>query len=148
MLDSGSVNSTSQQPAWLGKLILIKDFPPDPLCSSTGDYKLIRTILPDKTTQLDAVNVRPGMWTDLVVTLPDLMRALTPAVGLRQTRLLLGGLRVILYRPNSGQTAVLEKHGKNKELNPVPVVQMKDVVQHMATIVAAAQGLSKGEVDT
>jgi len=127
-------------PPWLRNLTLIKDFPSDPLTTGGpgGDYRLLRAILPNNL-ELEAINVRPGVWTDLVVTLPDLVKGLVPGLGLHQTGQMLTGQGIILYRANSGQAAVLAKQGKEAELSPVPLVLARDLVKSMGSLLAAAQ---------
>merc|ERR1712226_701593 len=99
--------------------------------ASAGDYRLVTARLPCQV-EVDAVNVRPGVWfPDLLVSLPDLARSLAPSMDLQQVCQVLTGLSIDLYSPNTGQGKVLEKHGKSKEMEPVPLVLVRDVVRHV-----------------
>ena len=70
---------------------------------------------------------RPGHWSGL-------------QPGAEGTRNLLARLGVTLYSPNAGQARVLEREGKDRELYPVPLVLVSDVVNHLAELLEMAKG--------
>jgi hypothetical protein len=122
-------------PAWLGKLatIPIREFP----AAGGREYRLQRVRVAG-LPELVAVGVRPGgAPQDGLVPLVELGQAL--GLGVEEAAgLVAGRLKIPLYRPNSGQAALLA--GSRGPGRPELLVLVRDLATHGA----ALQGEERG----
>merc|ERR1712062_221140 len=86
----------------------IKEFPMEQ--SHQPPYKLQKALIDQKI--VPCINVRPYVFNDLMMTLPDI-------------------LKVVLYKGNSGHQEVLRGEGKCQRFDPVPLVLVKDIMNYM-----------------
>merc|ERR1719318_956904 len=115
-------------PAFPSKLTQIKEFPIEP--SSQLPYKLQKALIDQKI--VPCINVRPYIFHDLMMSLPDFVKYFFPDLPLEKSREMLQEiLKVVLYKGNSGHQEVLRTEGKCGVYGPVPLVLVKDIMTYM-----------------
>jgi len=129
-----STNSSSQPPAvnnekaFNGKLTQIKEFPMEQ--SHQPPYKLQKALIDQKI--VPCINVRPYVFHDLMMTLPDFVKHFYPDLTIEKARQMLQDiLKVVLYKGNSGHQEILRAEGKCTRFDPVPLVLVKDIMNYM-----------------
>ena len=98
-----STNSSSQpaavnnEKAFNGKLTQIKEFPMEQ--SHQPPYKLQKALIDQKI--VPCINVRPYVFHDLMMTLPDFVKHFYPDLTIEKARQMLQDiLKVVLYKGN------------------------------------------------
>merc|ERR1712113_511654 len=111
-----------------GKLTQIKEFPMEQ--SHQPPYKLQKALVDQKI--VPCINVRPYVFHDLMMTLPDFVKHFYPDLTLEKARQMLQDiLKVVLYKGNRGHQEVLRAEGKCGVYDPVPLVLVKDIMTYM-----------------
>jgi len=111
-----------------GKLTQIKEFPIEK--SNQQPYKLQKALIDQKI--VPCINVRPYVFHDLMMTLPDFVKHFFPDLPLEKSREMLQEiLKVVLYKGNTGHQEVLRAEGKCGVYDPVPLVLVKDIMTYM-----------------
>merc|ERR1719195_1831222 len=111
-----------------GKLTQIKEFPIEK--SNQQPYKLQKALIDQKI--VPCINVRPYVFHDLMMTLPDFVKHFFPDLPLEKSREMLQEiLKVVLYKGNTGHQEVLRAEGKCQLYDPVPLVLVKDIMTYM-----------------
>merc|ERR1719213_1213269 len=111
-----------------GKLTQIKEFPIEK--SNQQPYKLQKALIDQKI--VPCINVRPYVFHDLMMTLPDFVKHFFPYLPLEKAREMLQEiLKVTLYKGNGGHQEVLRAEGKCGVYDPVPLVLVKDIMTYM-----------------
>merc|ERR1712142_38178 len=111
-----------------GKLTQIKEFPMEQ--SHQPPYKLQKALIDQKI--VPCINVRPYVFHDLMMSLPDSVKHFFPDLPLEKSREMLQEiLKVVLYKGNSGHQEVLRTEGKCGVYDPVPLVLVKDIMTYM-----------------
>lgn len=111
-----------------GKLTQIKEFPMEQ--SHQPPYKLQKALIDQKI--VPCINVRPYVFNDLMMTLPDFVKHFYPDLTIEKARQMLQDiLKVVLYKGNSGHQEVLRGEGKCQRFDPVPLVLVKDIMNYM-----------------
>lgn len=117
--------------AFPGKLTQIKEFPMEK--SNQPPYKLQKALIDQKI--VPCINVRPYVFHDLMMTLPDFVKHFFPDLPLEKSREMLQEiLKVVLYKGNSGHQEILRQEGKCQLYDPVPLVLVKDIMTYMPQI--------------
>ena len=107
--------------SWLPPLTPVKEWP----ASGRNEY----TLSPAKLLNfgvIDALNVKPNVTSQLLVTLPDLASCLS--LDLKVVGQLLVKLKVTFYSPNTRQAGLLESKGKDMVMKPVPLVKVHSLL--------------------
>merc|ERR1719479_306395 len=113
------------------KLTQIKEFPVER--SNQPAYKLQKALIDQKI--VPCINVRPYVFHDLMMTLPDFVRHFYPELSIEKARHMLQDiLKVVLYKGNTGHQEVLRAEGKCGVYDPVPLVLVKDIMTYMPQI--------------
>jgi len=122
-------STTSQQDrTFPGKLTQIKEFPIER--SQQPPYKLQKALIDQKI--VPCINVRPYVFHDLMMTLPDFVRHFYPELSIEKARHMLQDiLKVVLYKGNTGHQEILRGEGKCNQFDPVPLVLVKDIMNYM-----------------
>lgn len=111
-----------------GKLTQIKEFPIEK--SNQQPYKLQKALIDQKI--VPCINVRPYVFHDLMMSLPDFVKHFFPDLPLEKSREMLQEiLKVVLYKGNTGHQDVLRQEGKCGVYDPVPLVLVKDIMTYM-----------------
>jgi len=111
-----------------GKLTQIKEFPIEK--SNQQPYKLQKALIDQKI--VPCINVRPYVFHDLMMTLPDFVKHFFPDLPLEKSREMLQEiLKVVLYKGNTGHQDILRSEGKCQVYDPVPLVLVKDIMTYM-----------------
>merc|ERR1719192_1061924 len=111
-----------------GKLTQIKEFPIEK--SNQQPYKLQKALIDQKI--VPCINVRPYVFHDLMMSLPDFVKHFFPELPLEKSREMLQEiLKVVLYKGNTGHQEVLRTEGKCGVYDPVPLVLVKDIMTYM-----------------
>jgi len=114
-----------------GKLTQIKEFPMEK--SNQPPYKLQKALIDQKI--VPCINVRPYVFHDLMMTLPDFVKHFFPDLPLEKSREMLQEiLKVVLYKGNTGHQEILRQEGKCSLYDPVPLVLVKDIMTYMPQI--------------
>lgn len=114
-----------------GKLTQIKEFPMER--SNQPPYKLQKALIDQKI--VPCINVRPYVFHDLMMTLPDFVKNFFPDLPLEKARDMLQEiLKVVLYKGNTGHQEILRSEGKCQLYDPVPLVLVKDIMTYMPQI--------------
>eukprot|EP00092_Neocalanus_flemingeri_P020083 GFUD01021744.1.p1 GENE.GFUD01021744.1~~GFUD01021744.1.p1 ORF type:complete len:582 (+),score=199.71 GFUD01021744.1:201-1946(+) len=117
--------------AFPGKLTQIKEFPMEK--SNQPPYKLQKALIDQKI--VPCINVRPYVFHDLMMTLPDFVKHFFPDLPLEKSREMLQEiLKVVLYKGNTGHQEILRQEGKCQLYDPVPLVLVKDIMTYMPQI--------------
>jgi len=133
MMRPGTAQTRQPQPNTLnksfpGKLTQIKEFPIEK--SNQQPYKLQKALIDQKI--VPCINVRPYVFHDLMMSLPDFVKHFFPDLPLEKSREMLQEiLKVVLYKGNSGHQEVLRTEGKCGVYDPVPLVLVKDIMTYM-----------------
>jgi len=113
------------------KLTQIKEFPIER--SNQPPYKLQKALIDNKI--VPCINVRPFVFHDLMMTLPDFVKHFFPDLPLEKAREMLQEiLKVTLYKGNSGHQDILRQEGKCQVYDPAPLVLVKDIMTYMPQI--------------
>merc|ERR1712066_140155 len=113
------------------KLTQIKEFPIER--SNQPPYKLQKALIDNKI--VPCINVRPFVFYDLMMTLPDFVKHFFPDLPLEKAREMLQEiLKVTLYKGNSGHQEILRQEGKCQLYDPAPLVLVKDIMTYMPQI--------------
>jgi len=121
-----------------GKLTQIKEFPMER--SNQPPYKLQKALIDQKI--VPCINVRPYVFHDLMMTLPDFVKNFFPDLPLEKARDMLQDiLKVVLYKGNTGHQEILRQEGKCQLYDPVPLVLVKDIMTYMPQIKYMFQSL-------
>merc|ERR1712018_1060882 len=124
---SASSSNGSNKP-FPTKLTQIKEFPIER--SNQPPYKLQKALIDNKI--VPCINVRPFVFHDLMMTLPDFVKHFFPDLPLEKSREMLQEiLKVVLYKGNTGHQEVLRTEGKCGVYDPVPLVLVKDIMTYM-----------------
>jgi len=114
-----------------GKLTQIKEFQMER--SNQPPYKLQKALIDQKI--VPCINVRPYVFHDLMMTLPDFVKNFFPDLPLEKCRDMLQEiLKVVLYKGNTGHQEILRQEGKCQVYDPVPLVLVKDIMTYMPQI--------------
>merc|ERR1712127_770244 len=125
---AGRPGATAQNKAFPGKLTQIKEFPIEK--SNQQPYKLQKALIDQKI--VPCINVRPYVFHDLMMSLPDFVKHFFPDLPLEKSREMLQEiLKVVLYKGNSGHQEVLRSEGKCGVYDPAPLVLVKDIMTYM-----------------
>lgn len=129
---AASARSVQQAPSsdkqFNGKLTQIKEFPMEQ--SHQPPYKLQKALIDQKI--VPCINVRPYVFHDLMMTLPDFVKHFYPELTIEKARQMLQDiLKVVLYKGNSGHQEILRSEGKCTKYDPVPLVLVKDIMNYM-----------------
>lgn len=125
---SGASNGNKPFPT---KLTQIKEFPIER--SNQPPYKLQKALIDNKI--VPCINVRPFVFHDLMMTLPDFVKHFFPDLPLEKAREMLQEiLKVTLYKGNSGHQDILRQEGKCQLYDPAPLVLVKDIMTYMPQI--------------
>merc|ERR1712156_46182 len=125
---SNGHQSANNDKAFNGKLTQIKEFPMEQ--SHQPPYKLQKALIDQKI--VPCINVRPYVFHDLMMTLPDFVRHFYPELSIEKARQMLQDiLKVVLYKGNSGHQEILRGEGKCNQFDPVPLVLVKDIMNYM-----------------
>merc|ERR1719167_1275573 len=125
-----------------GKLTQIKEFPVER--SNQPPYKLQKALIDQKI--VPCINVRPYVFHDLMMTLPDFVKHFFPDLPLEKSREMLQEiLKVVLYKGNSGHQEILRQEGKCQLYDPVPLVLVKDIMTYMPQIKYMFSNLASNE---
>jgi len=123
-----SRQGSGQNKAFPGKLTQIKEFPIEK--SNQQPYKLQKALIDQKI--VPCINVRPYVFHDLMMSLPDFVKHFFPDLPLEKSREMLQEiLKVVLYKGNTGHQEVLRTEGKCGVYDPVPLVLVKDIMTYM-----------------
>jgi len=123
-----SRQASGQNKAFPGKLTQIKEFPIEK--SNQQPYKLQKALIDQKI--VPCINVRPYVFHDLMMSLPDFVKHFFPDLPLEKSREMLQEiLKVVLYKGNTGHQEVLRSEGKCGVYDPVPLVLVKDIMTYM-----------------
>jgi len=127
---SASSSNGSNKP-FPTKLTQIKEFPIER--SNQPPYKLQKALIDNKI--VPCINVRPFVFHDLMMTLPDFVKHFFPDLPLEKAREMLQEiLKVTLYKGNSGHQEILRQEGKCQLYDPAPLVLVKDIMTYMPQI--------------
>jgi len=108
-----------------------KEFPIER--SNQPPYKLQKALIDNKI--VPCINVRPFVFHDLMMTLPDFVKHFFPDLPLEKAREMLQEiLKVTLYKGNSGHQEILRQEGKCQLYDPAPLVLVKDIMTYMPQI--------------
>merc|ERR1719295_2007412 len=118
-----------QDKAFPGKMTQVKEFPYE-RNSTQAPYKLQKALIDQKI--VPCINVRPFVFRDLMMTLPDFVTHFYPELSIEKARNMLQDiLKVVLYKGNSGHQEVLRNEKKCARYDPVPLVLVKDIMNYM-----------------
>nr|CAD7397069.1 unnamed protein product [Timema poppensis] len=94
-------------------------------------YQVQKALVDNK--MVPCINSKPFIYSELLMTLPDLVSHFFPQVSLSNCRQALQEvLHLELYRGNRQQMQILQDAGKCKSTNDVlPLIQVRDVMQYM-----------------
>merc|ERR1719323_1045365 len=138
---SASSSNGSNKP-FPTKLTQIKEFPIER--SNQPPYKLQKALIDNKI--VPCINVRPFVFHDLMMTLPDFVKHFFPDLPLEKAREMLQEiLKVTLYKGNSGHQEILRQEGKCQLYDPAPLVLVKDIMTFMPQIKYMFSSLSSTE---
>ncbi|XP_046678135.1 uncharacterized protein LOC124366001 isoform X1 [Homalodisca vitripennis] len=111
------------------KLIPIMEAPPS--SGSHCPYKMQKAYLSEK--MVPCINAKPYIYSELLMTIPDMVNYFFPSVSLNECRKVLQDvLRINLYKGNTQQMQVLKENGKCDSMaDTLPLIQLRDVVSYM-----------------
>ncbi|TRY67524.1 hypothetical protein TCAL_04360 [Tigriopus californicus] len=114
-----------------GKLTQIKEFPVER--SHLPPYKLQKALIDQKI--VPCINVRPYLFRDLMMTLPDFVKCFCSDLSIEKARNMLQDiLKIVLYKGNRSHQEILQMENKCFQYDPVPLVLVKDILNYMPQI--------------
>merc|ERR1712080_605555 len=100
---------------------------------SQPPYKMQKALIDEKI--VPCINVRPYVYNDHMMTLPDFVRYFSPNVEVEKCRHMLQDiLKIVLYKGNTDHQVLLQREQKCIEFDPVPMVLVIDIMNRMSEI--------------
>lgn len=128
MPEENHLNLTSGRTSDLGKKLT--PIAETPTSGTHIPYKLQKALVEGK--MIHCINMKPYVWTELLVTLPDIINHFFNTVPLTNCRRAMVLLGIELYRGNRQQMQILRESGKCNDSNDnLPLVQVHDVIKFM-----------------
>ncbi|XP_073978310.1 uncharacterized protein isoform X4 [Rhodnius prolixus] len=127
--------SSGQQPTKVNGLILSKLIPIAEVTTQQSSnhipFRMQKALVQGK--MVPCINAKPYMYSELLMTVSDLMEHFFPQVSIAKcNEVLQNVLQVNLYSGNLQQKTVLRENNKCKTLTEtLPLIQLKDVMQYM-----------------
>ncbi|KAK7790207.1 hypothetical protein R5R35_013172 [Gryllus longicercus] len=139
---SSSASSTADPLAPTRKLIQINE---TPTSGNHNPYQVQKALVEGK--MVPCINSKPFIYSELLMTLPDLVSHFFPSVPLNSCRQVLQDvLQIDLYRGNRQQMTILRDSGKCQSTQEMlPLVQVKDIMQYMPQIKYIVKSMSAPE---
>lgn len=109
------------------KLINLPDAPPT--SSASIPYKLQKVLVEGK--MIPCVNMKPNAWTDMLVSLPDLVTNFFNNVPVQSCQQVMQVLGLEVYKANSSQMRLLTDGRCQTTSEPIPLVQVRNVIDFM-----------------
>lgn len=108
-------------------------------------YQVQKALVEGK--MVPCINSKPFIYSELLMTLPDLVSHFFPSVPLSSCRQVLQDvLGLDLYRGNRQQMNILRESGKCQGVNDIlPLVQVRDVMQYMPQMKYMFSRMNSGE---
>ncbi|XP_017782771.1 PREDICTED: uncharacterized protein LOC108567069 isoform X2 [Nicrophorus vespilloides] len=121
----------------LRKMVQIPD---TPTSGSHIPYKMQKAVIEGK--MINAINMKPYVYTDLLVTLNDLVNCFFNNVPIHSCQQVLQVLGIDLYKGNTSQMQVLAENGKIQGVNDTcPLVQVRNVIEFMPQVKYMLSGI-------
>ncbi|XP_050440186.1 uncharacterized protein LOC126845547 isoform X2 [Adelges cooleyi] len=96
-------------------------------------YKIQKATLQGKT--IHCINAKPYIYSDLMVTIQDLVQAIFPICSVQRCCMLLyKGLKIALYSGNNEQLSVLRENGRLKSISyadEIPLAMLNDIIENL-----------------
>ncbi|XP_018329512.1 uncharacterized protein LOC108739906 isoform X2 [Agrilus planipennis] len=125
------------------KLIAI---PETPIISGNHiPYKLQKALIENR--MVPCFNMKPYSYSDLLVTIPDLIEQLFNSVPVQSCQQVMQVLGIEVYKGNSAQMRLLLENGKCRSIDEViPLVQVRHVLEYMPQLKYMLGGLVNSEL--
>ncbi|CAG9855122.1 unnamed protein product [Phyllotreta striolata] len=110
------------------KLIPLSDTPPT--STNSIPYKIQKVLVEGK--MVPCINMKPNIWTDMLVTLPDLVTNFFNNVPIQSCQQVMQVLGIEIYKANNSQLRLLMENGRcGNASETVPLVQVRNVIDFM-----------------
>ena len=131
-----TIRQTRPNKPFPGKLEQIMEFPVETHLGA-APYKIQNVLIHEKKL-VKCINVKPYDYTRLMVTFPDILDNFCPQATVEKCRSVLQDvLKLALYKGNHLQGQVLHSEGKCGTFDPVPLVEVNDLISNMSTFVSS-----------
>ncbi|XP_056645394.1 uncharacterized protein LOC130450790 isoform X1 [Diorhabda sublineata] len=121
------------------KLIPLSDTSPTS-SSNTIPYKMQKALVEGK--MIPCINMKPNVWKDMLVTLPDLVTNFFNNVPVHSCQQVMQVLGIEVYKANASQTRLLMENGRcSNASETVPLVQVRNVIDFMPQLKYMLSGL-------
>ncbi|XP_060537177.1 uncharacterized protein LOC132708692 isoform X2 [Cylas formicarius] len=116
-----------------------------PTGSTNIPYKMHKAHVEGKI--LNCINMKAGLYTELLVSLQDLVTNFFNSVPIQSCQQVMQVLGIEVYKANTGQIRVLFENGKCQNLNEtVPLVQVRNVIDFMPQLKYMLRGMITSDV--
>ncbi|KAF5297165.1 hypothetical protein FQR65_LT10064 [Abscondita terminalis] len=116
-----------------------------PTSGSHIPYKMQKALIENR--MIPCINMKPYVYNDLLVTIPDLIEQLFNNVPVQSCQQVMQVLGIELYKGNESQMRVLYENGKCQSINEnMPLVPVRLVLEYMPQLKYMLGGLISSEV--
>ncbi|KAK4871603.1 hypothetical protein RN001_015727 [Aquatica leii] len=116
-----------------------------PTSGSHIPYKMQKALI--ESRMIPCINMKPYVYNDLLVTIPDLIEQLFNNVPVQSCQQVMQVLGIELYKGNESQMRVLYENGKCQGINEsIPLVPVRLVLEYMPQLKYMLGGLIGSEV--
>ncbi|XP_044765649.1 uncharacterized protein LOC123321920 isoform X1 [Coccinella septempunctata] len=123
----------------------LQSIPDPPTGGSHVPYQMQKAVIENK--MIPCINMKPFVFTDLLVTLPDLCSNFFNNVPVQSCQQVLQVLDVDLFKPNNSQMQVLMENGKCQNANEtIPLVQVRSVIDFMPQLKYMLGGMLQSDM--
>ncbi|KAK9889189.1 hypothetical protein WA026_004468 [Henosepilachna vigintioctopunctata] len=123
----------------------LQAIPDPPTGGSHVPYQMQKAMI--ETKMIPCINMKPFIFTELLVTLPDLCSSFFNNVPVQSCQQVFQVLGVELFKPNNSQMQVLLENGKCQNINEtVPLVQVRNVIDYMPQLKYMLGGMLQSDM--
>nr|XP_023018974.1 uncharacterized protein LOC111507841 isoform X5 [Leptinotarsa decemlineata] len=126
------------------KLISLPDTPATSSASSIP-YKIQKALVEGK--MIPCINMKPNVWTDMLVTLPDLVTNFFNNVPVQSCQQVMQVLGIEIFKANTSQMRLLVENGRYQNTSEtIPLVQVRNVIDFMPQLKYMLSGMLTSDV--
>lgn len=92
-------------------------------------YQMHKALVTGKL--IECINMTAFEYTELLVTLPDLIKSFYTGVTLEQCKQVMTVMGIDMFEPNRSQLNILKENGKVKDNETVSLVQVRNIIDFM-----------------
>ncbi|XP_023309869.1 uncharacterized protein LOC108916953 isoform X1 [Anoplophora glabripennis] len=121
------------------KLSTLPDAPPT--SGNNIPYKIQKALVEGK--MIPCINMKPNVWTEMLVSLPDLVTNFFNNVPVQSCQQVMQVLGIEVFKANPSQVRLLLENGRCQNANEtIPLVQVRNVIDYMPQLKYMLSGMT------